>query len=471
MQLPIVAPAPVVSEHAQAFRHLFNDERAYQHFQHYLTGLIVLENKSLSNISRCTLASADKSNLSRFLSSAPWHPPEMNDARIEYVLKQTILHRLTAAGSSFILDDTMCEHVGSLFEYIDRHYNHSNSTYPLAHNLVTSHYLSGAVRFPIDFEVYRRYEEVTEWESFVKKHFPGEEIPKKGKALSAFHKRVDPVLLTDADFAARHKLFCTKIEIAQLLIEQAIARGLPFDTVLVDSWYLSADFAKYLDSVDKDWVSLLKANRNLEADSIRLKDDAGQRLTFETPRIKVKDLLPLIPKSAFSPVQVGNHLYWCFTFCCRIPSFGKLRLVISFESAQLTGTYAVLLTNRADWSAKQVLAKYLQRWPIETFYRDGKQYLGLDEYRMRTFESIQTHWTLVFVAYSILHLACLPPPTKAPGKRPTQLTQSIGQVCRQQSQVLIEKLILFAHDCLEQGESATQVFAKLFDKQNKGVPT
>ena len=37
MQLPIVAPAPIVSEHAQAFRHLFNDERAYQHFQHYLT--------------------------------------------------------------------------------------------------------------------------------------------------------------------------------------------------------------------------------------------------------------------------------------------------------------------------------------------------------------------------------------------------------------------------------------------------
>ena len=143
------------------------------------------------------------------------------------------------------------------------------------------------------------------------KYFPDEELPKKGKALSAFHKRVDPVLLKDADFAARHKLFCTKIEIAQLLIEQAIERGLPFDTVLVDSWYLSADFAKYLDSVDKDWVSLLKANRNLEADSICLKDDAGQRISFDAPRIKVKDLLPLIPKSAFSPIQVGNHVYWC----------------------------------------------------------------------------------------------------------------------------------------------------------------
>ncbi|WP_121969625.1 hypothetical protein [Leptolyngbya sp. BC1307] len=148
--------------------------------------------------------------------------------------EQTPLHRLTAAGSSLILDDTLCEHVGSLFEYVDRHYNHGNHTYLLAHNLVTSHYLSGAVRFPVDFEVYRRYEEVPEWETCVAKHFPDETIPKKDKARSAFHKRVAPFLLQDPEFVKQHKLFCTKIEIAQLLIDQAIERGLGFSTVLVD---------------------------------------------------------------------------------------------------------------------------------------------------------------------------------------------------------------------------------------------
>ncbi|NJR53119.1 MAG: hypothetical protein HC780_29750 [Leptolyngbyaceae cyanobacterium CSU_1_3] len=50
MQLPIVAPAPIVSAHAEAFRHLFSDVRQFEHFQNYLTGLIVLENKSLANI-------------------------------------------------------------------------------------------------------------------------------------------------------------------------------------------------------------------------------------------------------------------------------------------------------------------------------------------------------------------------------------------------------------------------------------
>ena len=81
--------------------------------------------------------------------------------------------------SALVLDDTLCEHVGSLFEYIDRHYNHGDHTYPLAHNPVTSHYVSGPVRFPVDLRLYRRYEEMTRWEEFVCKHFPDRAIPEE----------------------------------------------------------------------------------------------------------------------------------------------------------------------------------------------------------------------------------------------------------------------------------------------------
>lgn len=470
MQLPIVSPAPLVTEHAQAFRHHFSDYRQFQHFENYLTGLIVLENKSLANISRCTLKSADATNISRFLSEAPWQPSLVNQTRIEYVLSQTVSLRQRERESSLLLDDTLCEHVGSLFEYIDRHYNHSNGTYPLAHNLVTSHYLSGAVRFPVDFEIYRRYEEVTDWESFVAQYFPEQQIPKTAQARSKLHRQLDPTLMEDPEFALLHQLFWTKVEIGKVLIDQAIERGLPFQTVLFDSWYLSAEFVAHLKAKKKDWVSLLKTNRNLEGYSIRLRDADGHRIQFTHPHIKVEDLVPLIPKSAFRPVKLESHTYWCFTLCVRIPGLGKVRLVISFETADVSGTYAVFVTNRTDWSAKQILKKYLQRWPIETFYRDGKQYLGLDEYRMRTAEAIQTHWCLVFVAYSILHLGCLPPPPKKGQGKPTKPIKTIGQVCRQQGQALIETLILFAHDCLQQGETAADVFSKLFAKQNKEVP-
>ncbi|MHB8629333.1 MAG: hypothetical protein ACYDBJ_22600 [Aggregatilineales bacterium] len=36
-----------------------------------------------------------------------------------------------------MIDDTVCEHVGTLFEYIDHHYDHGEDHYPLAHNPVT----------------------------------------------------------------------------------------------------------------------------------------------------------------------------------------------------------------------------------------------------------------------------------------------------------------------------------------------
>jgi len=63
----------------------------------------------------------------------------------------------------------------------------------------------------------------------------------------------------------------------------------------------------------------------------------------------------------------------------RLPGLGKVRLVVSFKNAELTGTYAVLVSNRADWTVQRILTLYLQRWPIETFYQDSKGHLGLDE--------------------------------------------------------------------------------------------
>ena len=156
MQLPVVTLAPVLAKHSEAFRDLFENQRQFRNFQNYVTGLMVLENKSLANISRCVLNSADKTNLSRFLGQAPWQEEALNQRRIGYLLEQTARQRCPAKSSCLIVDDTLCEHVGSLFEYVDRHYEHCEGRFRLAHNLVTSHFVSGLVRFPLDARLYRR---------------------------------------------------------------------------------------------------------------------------------------------------------------------------------------------------------------------------------------------------------------------------------------------------------------------------
>jgi len=258
MQLPIVAPAPIVTAHADIFRDLFENRCQFRHFQHYLTGLIVLDNKSLANITRCVLDSADKTNLARFFSEAPWFQDRVNDRRVEYLLQQTQEVRSAKADGLLILDDTLCEHVGSLFDYVDRHYNHGDDTYPLAHNPVTSHYVSGPVRFPVDLRLYRRYEALTRWEAFVHTHFPHRPIPTQKKERARLHKAVDPILLADPAFLKLHQQFRTKIDLGIALLESAIQHKVPFSVLLFDSWYLADELVSMARYRNKDWISLLK---------------------------------------------------------------------------------------------------------------------------------------------------------------------------------------------------------------------
>ena len=461
MQLPILAPAPIVSQHAEVFKDLFENQKQYRHFQNYVTGLMVLPNKSMANISRCILDSADKTNLSRFMSEAPWFQDQVNHRRLTYLRQETKLVRKSKSESALAIDDSLCEHVGSLFEYVDRHYDHADDGYPIAHNPVTSHYVSGAVRFPVDLRLYRRYEEITHWEKFVLKYFPTTVIPKKKKERQKLHKQVDETLLKDPEFLALHNQFRTKIDLAIDLLRSAIQHRLRFDVLLFDGWYLSEALVAEAARRHKKWISILKKNRNLETNSFQLKDANGQLIQFDGEHVSVEEFVKKIPAKAFKMVVVNEKTYWTFSLTVRIPALGKVRLVISYENGKLTDTYVVLVTNALDWEAKRIIATYLLRWPIETFYQDGKEQLGLDEYLMRNAKAIGKHWCLVFVAYSLLHLDCLPSPL-AKEQVPTK---SIGETCRQQARALIELLVIHAHQMLQNGESAKSVFDSLFAKQ------
>lgn len=165
------------------------------------------------------------------------------------------------------------------------------------------------------------------------------------------------------------------------------------------------------------------------------------------PAYPSRRLVPLIPATAYHPVTVEGKSYWAFTLAVRIPGLGKVRLVISFESAELTDTSAVFVTNRAEWSTHRIIATYLQRGPIETFDQDGEEHLGLDEHRVYDAEAIQKHQCLVFVARSLLHLNYLPLSLK----HGRLLIKTIAEAYRQQAQALIEPLILHTHERLLYG--------------------
>jgi hypothetical protein len=465
MEWPMVAPAPVVMEHAGIFRDLFENQCQFRHCQHYLTGLIVLPHKSMANIARCILERADKTNLSRFLSEAPWREDAVNRHRIQCLLHQTKPQRRGRRESLLAIDDTLCEHVGSLFDYGDRHYNHSDGTDPLAHHPVTSLYVSGPVRFPVGLRLYRRDEELTQWDAYVAKYFPDLKIPTTTQERHRLHQQVDPVWLQDPEFRARHEQFQTNIALAVELVEEAMRCKVLFDVVVFDAWYLAEAWVRVLARRRKDWISVLNTNRLLETASVHLRDANAWLLPLPGPHIAVEELVPLIPANAYRSRTVGEHTSWCCTLGVRIPTLGQVRIVVSCEHESLTGRYVVLVTNRVDWKAAKIIALYLPRWPTETFYQDSKGHLGFNEYRMRRAEAIGKHWCLVFVAYSLLHRTCLP----AVPERTKGLIQTIGDACRHQGRAVLQKLLLFVHEQLSGGVTADHVLARLFANQRSMV--
>ncbi|MHB8629335.1 MAG: hypothetical protein ACYDBJ_22590 [Aggregatilineales bacterium] len=48
-------------------------------------------------------------------------------------------------------------------------------------------------------------------------------------------------------------------------------------------------------------------------------------------------LVPLIPANAYRRVVVNDTTDWCFTLTVRLPSLGKVRLVVSYDNPQLKG--------------------------------------------------------------------------------------------------------------------------------------
>jgi hypothetical protein len=145
----------------------------------------------------------------------------------------------------------------------------------------------------------------------------------------------------------------------------------------------------------------------------------------------------------------------------RLPSLGPVRIVVSCEQESLPGRAVVLVTNRLDWSVTKIISLYWPWGPTATFDQDGKGHLGFNDDRLRRAEAIGNHWCLVFVAYSLLHLTCLP----TVPDRPKSLLHTIGDACRQQGRALLQQLLVFVHDQLSQGTTADHVCARFFAKQ------
>jgi len=407
MTTPIVNIPQIVEHYAHFYEPVFSEE-AFIQFKRYISGLLLSENKSIDGINRLFVGEKrNQSSLNRLLTKYSWARAALNEARLEMLdsVPRTKIKRTTGVLG---LDDTLLIHYGQKFENIALLWDHVSKRYVWAHNLVSLHYSDEQTDYPVDYQLWQPAD-LEKLEAGLpaagislkkSKVVLKETKPKKWRQylLGVWRRNQG-----NPDVAALHQ---SKLLIGKRMLQTWVDKHpdlkLP---VTFDSWYTQPAFCRFLnDEVKLPYVGTLNASDKLWLKSgKKTLGDFAKRLQQEH-RTAVKNGNPPVFKPVTIRYKGSEEAYFSYCQTRRIPKFGKQRLVINFQKADLTDTPVFYICNRLRWQAKGITTIRRHRWPVEVYYEEGKVE-GLDQYQLRDFEGISRHISLVAVVYSLLRAA------------------------------------------------------------------
>ena len=171
----------------------------------------------------------------------------------------------------------------------------------------------------------------------------------------------------------------TKLEHVTAMLESLVqSKLLPFNTVLMDSWYATTKLMQLIDSLDKYYYCPLKKNR--------LVDDTGGREKYQ----KIETLL-----WNHQEVERGKVI--------KIKGFSQAKKVKLFRVFVSTDKTEYVATNNINQdSTDDVQQECAIRWKIEEFHRDLKQLTGIEACQCRKARIQRNHIACAILVWTRL---------------------------------------------------------------------
>lgn len=200
-------------------------------------------------------------------------------------------------------------------------------------------------------------------------------------------RRPTPTFRTQTDLAA------------ELIRGLRVPAGCPV-LVLGDTAYEAKQIRAACRARGFDWITPANPERVLAGKKDRQRLRAYR--TELTPATATR--IPLSPgltdwwrhqRGSRSKAWQGKYArqYWAQAETLAVHKVGTVGVVFSTTQEPQAGRPApvqkILLTNRTEWSAAQVVAAYAVRWQIEQFFKEMKSDLGLSRYRLRDFQKVE----------------------------------------------------------------------------------
>jgi hypothetical protein len=398
--MPIITPPKIVQNAVeQIFAEQLKNEPQRKHLANYTTGLMIAQNKTVAGMTAEMPNASDQSCLNRFLTEVEWDAQAMNKKRIEW-LQQFDDMQFHPRGV-IAIDDVLLEKSGKQIADSGTFWDHSEQRYLHAQDLIIANYVH----------------------PFSKKHYPLE--------FRRFRKEAQCVL-SGEEFK---KMTALTIELINFCQANKV-----LGTFTFDSFYTCAPIQNHINSLknsdetERGYVGDLKFNR---------------KVIFKGVEQHASAFAKTIPPENRKPVTtVDGVKQWYLSVCVKMPNIDhKVRVVILWKYKNDAETRKILVTNKIHWNAERIVETYRCRWTgTETFHRDGKQELGLEDCQLRSSTGHTRHTYCVFLAHSLLEQRL--DKTNLSGRASVKL-QTIGESCRALVRESLRNLIDWIVDKIE----------------------
>ncbi len=186
---------------------------------------------------------------------------------------------------------------------------------------------------------------------------------------------------------------------SKVKIVQEIAREPPVPPVvsyfLCDSWYTCGDIMDAFIKKGFYTVGALKTNWILYPCGIK------QKIREFALHLRKAD-------SDVSLVIVGSRSYYVYRYEGNLNGIDNAVVLISYpkDAFHVPKALRAFISTNVFLSTREILDKYVERWPVEVFFRQSKDKLAFDKYHVRSSKGIRRYWLLMSLAHLIACTGC-----------------------------------------------------------------
>jgi SRSO17 transposase len=301
--------------------------------------------------------------MQRLLTTARWDPDALRDDVRAYVVEH-----LGDPGGVLVVDETGFLKKGAKSAGVQRQYSGTAGRIENCQVGVFLAYASPRGRALVDRELYLPKEWAGDAARRAEAHIP---------AQVGFH---------------------TKPQLAQAMLERAVAAGVPAGWVTADEVYGGeARLRSFLEEQDLAYVLAVKTTQPLWA--------AGQQGPAEVP---ARELVAQVPARAWRRLSAGAgakgpRVYdWARVALVR-PGWPGRRFWLLARRRLSDGELAFYACFGPAQTALAELVRVAgSRWAVEESFQAGKGQVGLDHYQVRRYDAWYRHTTLALVAQAFL---------------------------------------------------------------------